>query len=89
MTEQEWMEKLKQEGYKDLIVFRWEPGWVAGEHTHYHHTVHVVLSGELSITDKSGSQTYSPGERVEFPKGTVHVAKGGNTAGSMIVGKKT
>jgi quercetin dioxygenase-like cupin family protein len=88
MTQEEWMKALAAEGFSDLSVVSFAPGFVAGEHTHDQHTVHVILSGDLIITDGDESKTYRPGDRVEFPVGTTHHARGGAQAWSMIVGTK-
>jgi len=82
------MKRLRQEGFTDLRVYPIESGFDSGEHTHSKHTVHVILTGELSITDKKGTKTYWPGDKVEFPAGATHSAKGGLKKGSMIVGVK-
>ncbi|MEX0621487.1 MAG: cupin domain-containing protein [Candidatus Woykebacteria bacterium] len=87
MTEKEWLEKLRQEGYTNLEVRTIEPG-EDPEHTHELQTVNVILTGELTIIDEKGTKTFGPGERVETPAGTSHRAKGGNTPGTMIVGVK-
>lgn len=86
MNEQAWMEKLEQEGFTDVRVCPIEPGVDSGEHTHDKHTVHVILNGELIITDHGATKTFRPGDRVEFPAGTTHKARGGSNRGRMIVG---
>lgn len=50
--------------------------------------MHIILAGELTIIDKKSTKTYRPGDRVEFPAGTTHTAKGSTTPGKMIVGVK-
>ena len=87
--EKERMKKLEKEGFTDVRVCPIEAGMDSGEHTHDEHTVHVILSGELTITGKNGTKTFRPGDRVEFPKGTRHSAKGGPSKGRMIVGVKS
>lgn len=83
-TEQEWIKKLEQEGFREIRICPIPRD--AGEHTHDQHTVHVILEGELTIEDQEGTKTFRPGDRVEFPAGTTHKASG--TGGSMIVGVK-
>ena len=87
MTEKEWLEKLKQEGFSDLRVVQIELG-DDPEHVHPLHTINIILTGELTIIDQNGAKTYRPGETVETPAGASHRAKGGPTVGSMIVGVK-
>lgn len=88
MNEKKFLERLRREGFTEVRVCPIEPGTAPGEHTHDQHTVHVILSGELTITDHEGSKTFRPGDRVEFPAGTTHKAQGGTIVGSMIVGVK-
>ncbi|MBM3256737.1 MAG: cupin domain-containing protein [Candidatus Liptonbacteria bacterium] len=83
-----WIKELEKEGFSNVRVVPIAPGFEAGEHTHPDHTVHIILSGELTITDEEGSKTFRTGDRVEFKAGTTHKAKGGVTEGSMIVGTK-
>lgn len=84
----QWIEKLKEEGYEDVRVCPLPPNDDFPEHTHDEHTVHVILNGELTITDVSGSRVYKEGERVEFPPGSSHKARGSIDNGKMIVGVK-
>ena len=84
----EWIEKLKREGFSDIRVCPLPPNIDTDEHTHDRHTVHIILSGKLTISDNSGTKIYRPSDRVEFPAGTTHKAKGSGN-GEMIVGVKT
>jgi len=87
MNEKELIKKLEGEGFKDLRVCPIEQNFNSGEHTHDERTVHIILTGELTISDKNGTKTFHPGDRVEFPAGTKHNAKS-SKKGSMIVGVK-
>jgi len=88
MTEQEWTEKLKSEGFVNFGVVSQGPNIDFGEHTHDKHTVHVILDGELIIVDRNGEKIFRPTERIEFPAGTMHRAKSGPAGLKMIVGVK-
>ena len=88
MDEEVLIEGLVAEGFTSVMVVPFEANMDSGEHTHPLHTVHVILDGELTITDQEGSITYKPGDRVEFQAGTTHTAKGGSSIGAMIVGVK-
>jgi mannose-6-phosphate isomerase-like protein (cupin superfamily) len=72
MTEKEWIAALEQEGFTDVRVCPIPPRSGASMHTHDQHTVHVILKGDLTITDDTGTKTFSPGSRVDFPAGTKH-----------------
>lgn len=85
----EWIYRLESEGYKDLRVCPIPgPDPDAGEHTHDVQTVHIILNGELTITDHNGSNTFKSGDKVEFPAETTHKAQGSSANGSMLVGVK-
>jgi quercetin dioxygenase-like cupin family protein len=89
MDEQSLKDALAKEGYTDIRVCPLPPEMETPAHTHDEHTVHVILTGELTITDKEGTKTYKPGDRVEFPAGTTHQARGADDHGTMIVGVKS
>jgi quercetin dioxygenase-like cupin family protein len=88
ISEKELIAKLQKEGFKDARVCPLPPGMETPEHTHDQHTVHIILDGELIITDVKGTRTYKPGDRGEFAAGTKHKAKSKNGTGNMITGIK-
>lgn len=88
LDEKEWTEKLQKEGFSGIRVCPLPPDIDTGEHTHDQQTIHVILSGELIISDKTGTKIYKAGDKVEFPAGTTHKAKS-SSGGEMIVGVKT
>lgn len=88
MTIEEWITLLEQEGFTDLRVCPIPPNQDLPEHTHDEHTVHVIIEGDLTIIDKDGTRTFSSGDRVDFPAGTVHKARGSTDDGTMLVGVK-
>jgi quercetin dioxygenase-like cupin family protein len=85
MTEQEWMEKLANEGYQHLSIAKL-PAEFDDLHTHDEHTVHVMLEGELILIAESGTALLKPGDYFEIPAGTTHKAKTGQGGCRMIVG---
>ena len=88
MTTEQWTQQLEQEGFTEIRVCPLPPNEDLPEHTHDEHTVHIILTGELTIIDAEGTHTYKPGDRVEFPAGTTHAARGATDDGTMIVGVK-
>ena len=82
-----WMEKLKKDGFSDIRVCPLPPDADTPAHTHDRHTVHIILSGKLTISDGRGTKTYKRGDRVEFPAGTTHKARG-SAGGEMLIGVK-
>ncbi|MBI3256066.1 MAG: cupin domain-containing protein [Candidatus Andersenbacteria bacterium] len=88
MTHQEWIEKLTQEGYKEITVCPNAPNATFPEHTHHEPTVHIILEGEFTLTEKGRSITHKVGDRFEIPAGTAHTAMCGPTGCTFIVGIK-
>ena len=88
MTDQEWIQQLEEEGYKELHVVPFEPNAVVGEHTHDQATLHVILEGDMTLTDKDGEMQLYAGDRFEIPAGTVHSAKSGPNGCKFIAGVK-
>lgn len=88
LNQQQWIQKLKLEGFKDITVFPFKPNKDFGEHTHDEHTVHVILKGELIMKDKGSVKKFRQGDRIEFPAGTIHSTKCGPQGCTMIVGVK-
>ncbi|MDO8510018.1 MAG: hypothetical protein Q7S15_00100 [bacterium] len=62
----DWIKKLEKEGFSDLRVCPIPPNEDLPEHTHDEHTVHVILNGDLIITDRNGTKTYHSGAQGEL-----------------------
>jgi uncharacterized protein YndB with AHSA1/START domain len=82
----EHLQQLDEAGFKNLQICPLPPHQDFGEHTHDVKTVHIILSGQLTVIDKDQSQTYQTGDQIEFPANTTHKALGGPEGGYMIVG---
>lgn len=88
MTEQQWMETLKKDDYRNLTVCTNPPNTDFGTHTHHEQTVHVILKGTLTLVEHNESKTLCTGDRFEIPSGTTHHASCGPDGCTMIVGIK-
>lgn len=89
MNQAEWIKKLEAEGFTGLTVVTNKADIDFGEHTHDQHTVHVILVGELILTENGGVEKIKPGQQFEIPAGTTHSAKTGpDEVCTMIVGVK-
>ena len=66
--------KLEEEGY--FNIFKWcdGAGTRYGTHTHPHHEVRWILSGELQITEGDTTLALRPGDRMESEPETPHSA---------------
>ncbi len=89
MTQQEWIEKLTVEGFAGVRVIEFEPNMDLGQHTHEKQSVHIILKGEVTMTDETGSNTVIEGDRVDIEAGTTHSVKIGNEGCAMIMGEKS
>lgn len=88
MTREEWMEKLKAEGFTDLQVVTIPADKNPGEHTHDQETVHVILQGQVTIVNAGVTKIYQAGDRLDVPAHTTHSALFGSQGCTMIVGIK-
>ncbi len=88
MTQEEWVEQLQKEGYRDINVVTFGPDQEIPEHTHDETTVHIVTAGEMLLIENGKTETRKAGERFEIPAGTTHIAKGGPTGCTFVVGVK-
>lgn len=88
MNEKEIMEKLKQEGFRNVFTHTDSPGAVHPEHTHNNLTCHVVIDGEIEITSGGKTRKYKKGERFDVPPGEAHSAVVGDSGCTYILGEK-
>lgn len=88
MTEQEAINKLEQLGYSDIKVLNFEAGKQLGQHTHEQMTAHVILKGEIFVTDEDGTEVLEKGDFIEIPAGTTHSVSVGTEDFSMVMGTK-
>jgi quercetin dioxygenase-like cupin family protein len=87
-TEEQVREQLTNEGFAPIYVWEDVANAEYPEHTHEKLTAHVVLKGEITLTDKSGTKILKEGERFDIPAGTTHSAKCGPDGCKFVVGEK-
>jgi hypothetical protein len=80
--------QLAAEGFSHTFV--WQDGANAHypDHTHGGLTAHIILDGEMTLTQGGASHTYRVGERCDVPAGAVHSAKMGPSGCRYLVGEK-
>lgn len=88
MDEQEWIQTLETEGFKQVAVCVSVPRTDFPQHTHEHKTVHVILKGSITLEDEKGPLVLKKGERFEIPAGTIHRAYCGEEGCTFVVGTK-
>lgn len=79
---------LRAEGFLHTYVWQDGPCAFYSAHTHPVETAHIVLDGEMTLTQGNKSQTYSAGDRCDVPAGAVHAAKMGSRGCKYLVGEK-
>lgn len=77
MTEQQWGELLKQEGFANVYLWEDGPNFEYPDHTHEKRTAHVVLKGEMVLNDHGKIKKLTIGQRFDISPGTTHSAKMG------------
>ncbi|MFA5991329.1 MAG: hypothetical protein WC794_03735 [Candidatus Doudnabacteria bacterium] len=88
MNEQEITDQLVKEGFGEVAVYADSAGFEYATHTHEKLTAHVILVGEMELTDKNGTKKLIAGERFDIPAGTTHSVKMGSLGCKYIIGEK-
>ena len=88
MDEKELVRQLEREGFVHTFVWEDAPHVFYPEHTHGGETAHVILGGEMTLTQGGVAKTYHEGERCDVPAGAVHAAKMGARGCRYLVGEK-
>ena len=80
--------QLHQEGF--LHTYVWQDGANAfyPDHTHATETAHIILSGEMTLTQGGERHVYRVGERCDVPAGAVHSAEMGPAGCRYLIGEK-
>lgn len=88
-TDQESLERqLHQEGFLHTYVWQDGPNAFYPDHTHATETAHIILHGEMALTQGGETRAYRVGERCDVPAGAVHSAKMGSTGCRYLIGEK-
>ena len=80
--------RLRSEGFLHTYVWQDGPNTFYPDHTHAGETAHIILDGEMTLTQGGETRTYSFGERCDVPAGTVHSAKMGPRGCRYLIGEK-
>jgi uncharacterized cupin superfamily protein len=88
-TDQKSLERqLQQEGFVRTNVWQDGPNAFYSDHTHTTETAHIILDGEMALTQGGETHTYGVGERCDVPGGAVHCAKMGPRGCKYLIGEK-
>ena len=79
---------LREEGFLHTYVWQDGPYAFYSHHTHPVETAHIILDGEMTLTQGNETKTYHAGERCDVPAGAIHAAKMGLRGCKYLVGEK-
>jgi quercetin dioxygenase-like cupin family protein len=80
--------QLHAEGFRHTYIWQDSPGATYPDHTHASETAHIILDGEMTLTQRGQTRTYRAGERVDVPAGAVHSARMGPRGCRYLVGER-
>jgi len=88
-TDQKSLERqLQDEGFSHTYVWQDSPNAFYSDHTHAVETAHIILDGEMTLTQGGKARTFAAGERCDVPAGVVHSAKMGPRGCKYLIGEK-
>jgi mannose-6-phosphate isomerase-like protein (cupin superfamily) len=88
-ADQESLERqLREEGFLHTYVWQDGPNAFYSDHTHPVETAHIILEGEMTLTQRGQTRTYAVGERCDVPAGAVHSARMGPKGCRYLIGEK-
>jgi mannose-6-phosphate isomerase-like protein (cupin superfamily) len=80
--------QLQAEGFLRTYVWQDGPNAFYPDHTHAVETAHIILDGEMTLTQSGDTQTFKVGDRCDVPAGAVHSAKMGPHGCKYLIGEK-
>ena len=80
--------QLHAEGF--LYTYVWQDGANAfyPDHTHAVETAHIIVDGEMTLTQGGEARTYGVGERCDVPADAAHSAKMGPLGCRYLIGER-
>jgi mannose-6-phosphate isomerase-like protein (cupin superfamily) len=88
LNEKELTQQLYAEGFTRVFVWTDGSGVHYAEHTHKSETVHIILTGQMTLEMDGQSEVYQPGDRVDVPPGQTHIATMGPEGCRYLVGER-
>ena len=83
-----WERRLHEEGFAHTYAWQDGPNAFYPDHTHPVETAHIILDGEMTLTQGGEARTYGVGERCDVPAGATHSAKMGSQGCRYLIGEK-
>ena len=88
MDEKKLAEELRKEGFSHIYVWQDAANAHYPDHTHATETAHIILSGEMTLTMDSRTETFRVGSRCDMPAGAVHSARMGPKGCRYLIGER-
>jgi mannose-6-phosphate isomerase-like protein (cupin superfamily) len=89
MNPNELEQLLRAEGFRRTYVWHDPANTFYPDHTHDVDTAHIILDGEMTLTCRGRTQTYSAGERPpDVPARAVHSARMGPKGCRYLIGER-
>lgn len=79
---------LQGDGFPHTYVWEDGPDAFYPDHTHATETAHIILKGEMTLTQGGATRTFHKGERCDVPAGAVHSAKMGPQGCRYLIGER-
>jgi len=80
--------QLHQEGFLHTYVWQDGPNAFYPDHTHATETAHIILDGEMTLSQGGETRAYKVGERCDVPGGAVHSEKMGPSGCRYLIREK-
>lgn len=87
-SEEEIMDELCREGFRNIFSHTDPPGAFYPDHTHSNETCHVVTDGEITVTSSGSTRIFKKGERFDVLAGEMHSANVGPEGCTYILGER-
>lgn len=88
MTEQEFREQLRSEGFDQLVLVERAPAGMLDRHRHPFEAKALVLQGSIEIDCAGERRTYAAGEVFHLPREAEHVERYGPQGVRYLVGRR-
>lgn len=88
MDHAQFEEKLKAEGYAEIVLGEQEPNCSRAEHAHHFDVAALVLEGEITLGVAGERRTYRPGDRFQMAAGCMHTEDVGPAGVRYVVGRR-
>ncbi|MCK9983668.1 MAG: hypothetical protein AzoDbin1_00140 [Azoarcus sp.] len=88
MDRNEFMRRLRDEGFEQFVTVEREPNGALDEHTHPFEAEALVIAGEILIESGGVTQTVRAGETFHLAAGQPHSERYGPEGVSYLVGRK-